>query len=488
MGGLSKKAYQIKEIIKENTAPYLILDAGALLFKNERLNPGKQSQDEITATGIVAAYNAMNYDAVGISRHDLAAGLDFLINIRDRSQFPWLSANLVRISTNQPIFESSSIRKIGDLKVGIIGITENVTPGTFSKKDDAAILPWTQILPQLAEDLSQSCDMVILLSSLSATENLQITKELTNIHMILQAQPTSANLNPVQHANTLVFETANRGKYFGLLRFNWSASKAWGVDNTDSLLTLRQNLDRYAWQVKRFTSKGDPEEIFKTDPRRLSSYRNLVQKHDALADEINAIEKDIEYQKKKGLLFSTFANRFFPLDISMPDHKEVKEIVEETKKKVNEAGKNLAQNVSPQKNSEDQASFQSNNLYTGWKICAKCHDQQTLFWQKSKHRNAYQTLINQQQQYNLDCLPCHITPAYSGDVSNALKLPEEFLQVGCETCHGPGNRHSADPSGWPLQSIPGEIVCKRCHTPDRDEAFVYLNKMKLLGCSQAATQ
>ncbi|MCK5405186.1 MAG: hypothetical protein KAI75_08130, partial [Desulfobulbaceae bacterium] len=67
MGGLSKKAYQQDTISSEQNLPYLKVDAGGLLFKQDTISPAKRKQDKATAAGIAEAYSFMHYSAVGIA-------------------------------------------------------------------------------------------------------------------------------------------------------------------------------------------------------------------------------------------------------------------------------------------------------------------------------------------------------------------------------------------------------------------------------------
>ena len=55
-------------------------------------------------------------------------------------------------------------------------------------------------------------------------------------------------------------------------------------------------------------------------------------------------------------------------------------------------------------------------------------------------------------------------------------------QVGCEVCHGPGNKHAANPSPGNIIRKPPETTCRRCHTPARDETFSYDDDIQFITC------
>jgi hypothetical protein len=84
---------------------------------------------------------------------------------------------------------------------------------------------------------------------------------------------------------------------------------------------------------------------------------------------------------------------------------------------------------------------------SGWQACRSCHPEQTRFWQQTKHAGAWQTLEKANQQFNQDCLICHVTlPTYDMETvlgDNLLAaLSPELKGVGCEACHGPGKNHA----------------------------------------------
>jgi len=228
LGGLSKKAYQLEKIQGLYEFPYLTVDAGNLLFKHERIAPALLQQMTITAKGIIDAYNLMQYDAVAVGRNDLAGGLSFLKAQAARSQFTWLSANLLHKSDKKPIFSASLIRRFDNLTVGIIGLTGHDGKVQFQDNEDAVILPWQEVLPDYIADLSSRCDLLILLSNNTTKQNQEIAKSFEEIHLIIQSKPRSGNSAPKLINKSLIAQTGKQGKYLGWMLIDWQQSKTWG--------------------------------------------------------------------------------------------------------------------------------------------------------------------------------------------------------------------------------------------------------------------
>jgi hypothetical protein len=89
--------------------------------------------------------------------------------------------------------------------------------------------------------------------------------------------------------------------------------------------------------------------------------------------------------------------------------------------------------------------------FVGSKKCLSCHEISYDIWKKSGHAKAYQTLAELDPPRNFDpeCVSCHVVgwhptkyfPYQSGYES--LEKTPELTDVGCESCHGPGEKHCA---------------------------------------------
>ena len=122
----------------------------------------------------------------------------------------------------------------------------------------------------------------------------------------------------------------------------------------------------------------------------------------------------------------------------------------------------------------------------GWQKCRECHAEQTAFWQTTDHSKALQSLQAINQQFNEDCLLCHVTlPSYDPArvrADNLLQqLPKSLQMVGCESCHGAGAAHAGQPEAIRTVKI-DETVCLTCHTPDHDDNFVFSDKVGKVRC------
>lgn len=105
----------------------------------------------------------------------------------------------------------------------------------------------------------------------------------------------------------------------------------------------------------------------------------------------------------------------------------------------------------------------------GSQACAACHPIEHTQWRLSAHAEARASLGPSPDPA---CVVCHATPLQMGGVGGQ----REDESVGCETCHGPGDRHVASAGG--VGTIEGlgedcpvcviEAICTNCHTKKWD--------------------
>ncbi len=91
-----------------------------------------------------------------------------------------------------------------------------------------------------------------------------------------------------------------------------------------------------------------------------------------------------------------------------------------------------------------------NLTYIGSEACKKCHEAEYTKWQQTPHSHAFDTLEKTAKrpslrQFDGECVICHtVGLGYKSGFRSDLTTPH-LKHVGCESCHGPGSGHSADP-------------------------------------------
>ncbi|HEY8431887.1 MAG TPA: cytochrome c family protein, partial [Sandaracinaceae bacterium] len=119
--------------------------------------------------------------------------------------------------------------------------------------------------------------------------------------------------------------------------------------------------------------------------------------------------------------------------------------------------------------------------YVGSQACAACHGAAVRWWRTTMHGRAYATLADQNKNYNLSCVGCHVT-GYLRPGGSTVTHVEGLENVGCESCHGPGSQHVADPTGAAVNVVrsPEESTCRGCHNPEHSDRFHFETYRQLM--------
>ncbi len=124
--GLARAATIVDSVRAANPGRVILLDAGDLLQGNPLAYVAARVSSN-RANPIVAAMNAMRYDAAAIGNHEYNYGIPYLDSAVRQAAFPFLSANTYRLDpADVHAYRPWSIVERQGIKVGIVGAT---TPG-----------------------------------------------------------------------------------------------------------------------------------------------------------------------------------------------------------------------------------------------------------------------------------------------------------------------------------------------------------------------
>src|SRR4051812_26601662 len=125
--GLSRAATIVDSVRTAAPGRVVLLDAGDLLQGNSLTYVAARVSPSTTPHPVIAAMNAMHYDAAAVGNHEFNYGVPFLERAVAQASFPFLAANAYR-PTGARGFRAWTLVKRGGVKVGIVGAT---TPGSM---------------------------------------------------------------------------------------------------------------------------------------------------------------------------------------------------------------------------------------------------------------------------------------------------------------------------------------------------------------------
>jgi hypothetical protein len=115
--------------------------------------------------------------------------------------------------------------------------------------------------------------------------------------------------------------------------------------------------------------------------------------------------------------------------------------------------------------------------YVGVKDCASCHEKAFEAWEKTGHSRAF-GMLTEKYEKDPKCLKCHTT-GYGTPTGYKDESTPDLKGITCETCHGPGSKHSEickafgdkklseeeeDLAKHSIWEVLPKNVCIKCHT------------------------
>jgi 2',3'-cyclic-nucleotide 2'-phosphodiesterase (5'-nucleotidase family) len=158
-------------------------------------------------------------------------------------------------------------------------------------------------------------------------------------------------------------------------------------------------------------------------------------------------------------------NRYVGLDGFIPDDPMALETVTAAHDEfTNEQNKSAKSNVQP-----TNILSSKDSPFVGADTCAGCHVEEKEIWDKTGHAHAMATLERKNQQFDNECVKCHVVGFEKGGFQSLVTTPQ-YANVQCESCHGPGKQHAANPQkGYGFMQTP--TGCVDCHNPVNSPDF-----------------
>ena len=298
--------------LKESEKGILVLDSGDLFFKKylQHIPENELKMMGEKAHLIVECLNLMGYDAVGIGEDDLTLGKEFLLEISRKANFPFISSNLFDEASGKLLFQSSLIKEIHGLRIGIFSL---FSPDLFTNSSDPRrkglnIRPPLETAEAMVKELRGKTDLIVLLSHLGYAKDIELAQSVQGINIVVGGHTGINLIYPVVIKNTIILQTASRGMFgarLDLLLYNHEPV----FYNSATKTSLENNLNSIN---HRLSSKDAPE-------------AEKVQWQKAKED----TERTLSQLQGKNV----FTNTVIPLQEQMKDHPEIKKMVEAYKAK-----------------------------------------------------------------------------------------------------------------------------------------------------------
>jgi len=162
-----------------------------------------------------------------------------------------------------------------------------------------------------------------------------------------------------------------------------------------------------------------------------------------------------------------------------PEEPGLQEMVQATLVRVNDAMRNAAAasatnpSGAASRNAPPPAeSAPAGRKYLGSSACKDCHRDAYRVWTESRHASAMQTLVKATQDFNPECVKCHVTGYGTAEGFQTNTATPALANVQCEACHGIASAHIQNTSKEGYGRV-APRVCYTCHTRENSPEFSF---------------
>jgi hypothetical protein len=423
----------------------LVLGAGPMLFMDPELEPKKREQDVAKSRVLADVLAGAQLAGWAPGANDWAGGADLL------SELTGDRMTLFAANATAPKLQATRVYDLGGERVGVTGA---IKPA-FPKATPEGLLPGDPkpALESAKQKLTaDGARVLVALLSVPRGEALRLAEAVPGYHLFVLGKPVDRGESndpptpPVLVGDTLVVE---------------------GPNHLQSVAVVDLHVRDGRYRFIDGSGIGDEERKLSLT-RRIADLRAAVARTGISEADRAARKKDLQKletdlaalsQPRAQPTESSFSYRLVDVREKLGVEPQAEARLKAYYQGVNEHNRRAFANVRPPPVPEGQSG------YVGVEACTPCHQAERAFWDKTGHHDAYSTLTRQSKEFNLECVSCHVT-GYDAPGGSTVTHVDGLTNVQCETCHGPGSRHVANPTEKTLVSLPKRTLCaEQCHHP-----------------------
>jgi predicted CXXCH cytochrome family protein len=441
LGGIDRLAAQIRTL-RDGPVPVVFLIAGDAFFDVAELEPVRVDQANRNAKTLVGILERLKVTAVLPGRRDRAQPSGALEALQRAAGLKWLAMQ----SDVEVLYTEA-----GPLRLAIVG----VRPGAERDVVRAALAP-----------VRGEADLTVLLVDGSRRDANRIGA-IEGVDFVVQGGLDEDDpIPPHQAGKAWVLHASRQGQGLTVVdvyrkkkdesfvdRSDWSRSERAGQ--------LERQISDLSAKIAAWEKSGDVDSA------------DLARQRGRLA-ELNKERQALDATTTRADGNALFAS-WIPLPKNSPVDREIERLMREHDKVVNDANRIAFADLKP------PSLGPADIAYVGSAACSGCHDKAYAWWRNHGHGVAYLTLQQRNKEYNLDCVGCHVTGyEQPGGSTVTHNLEGALVNVGCESCHGPGAAHANDPEKAGILRDTPASICVQCHNAQHSDLFDYDAYRKML--------
>lgn len=290
MGGLSRRSVKINEIRELGIDP-LILDAGDLFFSTNKITRNNKESQLYRAGAIVEGYDRIGCDAINVGHYEMLNGLPFLKKMSEKTDIPFLSANLKDPITKELLFKPYTIIEKGSLKIGVVGVTDKLPDTSKSIIADDFIEAGKRYI----DEVSKMADIVVVLVNSDRGKQSELPNQFEDADFIVSSGSNNMSRpnSPQKENGPYFYSCGKQGKYLLVLNLDIKDSNIPVVDVSSHEKKLESIKKRFDRLQKKDPEKSLEEIYAKQDNilKLINQYRaDVVESEAAIKSAVNSLD------------------------------------------------------------------------------------------------------------------------------------------------------------------------------------------------------
>lgn len=212
-GGYARIATIVKQIRAENQGHVLFCDCGDTLH-------GTYPALDTKGQALIPILNSLGLDAM-TAHWEFAYGPKVFNQRVAELNYPMLANNICDKETKKPVYRPYTVKEVGGLQIGLVGIASNIVDKTMPPSFSEGILftMGRDELPQIVDRLrnKEMVDLIVLVSHLGFPQEMKLLSEVDGIDICLSGHTHNRLYKPAINGKTIVIQSGCHGSFLGCL-------------------------------------------------------------------------------------------------------------------------------------------------------------------------------------------------------------------------------------------------------------------------------
>jgi len=212
-GGYARIATIVKQIRAESQGHVLFCDCGDTLH-------GTYPALDTKGQALIPILNSLGLDAM-TAHWEFAYGPKVFNQRVNELNYPMLANNIYDKETKKPVYRPYTVKEVGGLQTGLVGIASNIVDKTMPPSFSEGIFftMGRDELPQIVDRLrnKEMVDLIVLVSHLGFPQEMKLLSEVNGIDICLSGHTHNRLYKPVINGKTIVIQSGCHGSFLGCL-------------------------------------------------------------------------------------------------------------------------------------------------------------------------------------------------------------------------------------------------------------------------------